>query len=167
MMHIIRLKSLTNFIINNLLLLSGIATIFSGLAIQIGFHMKGLDHENIFWGADYFTWSSVHKIVVIFFTILAIYHIFNHLQWYKTVFTKKLVSKNRKVIILSVLFILTALTGFIPWYIDLSGNSESSRHIFIEIHDKFTLFLIIYFILHVIRKIKWFSFTFKKFKSNI
>jgi hypothetical protein len=133
-----------------LLLFFGIAMIISGLVLQLGFHMgssagqhehtRGFETSKAIWGIIYNDWSTIHKIVVVLFSLLMIFHI-----------------KNKQVITLSILFLLVAITGFVPWFIDLSGNSVTSRLIFIEIHDKIALILVIYLILHIIKRRKWFT----------
>jgi len=171
-----------NFIINNLLLVVGLAMMFSGLVLQIGFHMgehqvdapivqpqsiqyeqlRAIDITKIVCGFYYPDWSAIHKVVIVLFSLLMIYHTYVHWKWYKGVITKHLVGRNRQVFILSVLFLLVAVTGLIPWVIDLTGGSETLRMHFIEIHDKITLILIVFLILHIIKRLKWFSSAFGK-----
>lgn len=177
-----------NFIINNLLIISGLMIIFSGLALQLGFHMGGSDerhnitHETqsqsnqyeqlreidtnkIVCGLNYSDWSAVHKAVIVFFTSLMIYHTYVHWKWYKGVITKHLIHKNKQVIILSTLFLLAAVTGFVPWIIDLSGSASIFRMLIIEIHDKLTFVLIVFFVLHFIKRVKWFGTTYVKIRK--
>jgi len=171
-----------NFIINNLLLVTGLAMMLSGLVMQIGFHMGGhqmdapgfqtqtipyeqlraIDITKIVCGFNYSDWSTIHKVAIVLLTLLMIYHTYVHWKWYKGVITKHLIGRNRQVIILSVLFILVAVTGLIPWFIDLTGGPGTLRMHFIEIHDKITLILIVLLILHIIKRLKWFGSTFEK-----
>jgi|WetSurMetagenome_2_1015567.scaffolds.fasta_scaffold96254_2 NAD-dependent dihydropyrimidine dehydrogenase PreA subunit len=181
----LRRRTFNNFLINNLLLISGLMIIFSGLALQIGFHMgshdehlsgthgmqfesmqyeqlRGIDTSKIVCGLNYSDWSTTHKSVIVFFSLLMIYHTYIHWKWYKGVITKHLIGKNKQVIILSVLYLLVAVTGLVPWFIDLSGGTNIFRMLFIEIHDKLTFILIVYFVLHFIKRAKWFSKTYAK-----
>ena len=176
---------INNFLINNLLLVSGLVMIFSGLVLQIGFHMGGhdvdqidvpgvqprsvryeqlraIDTTKIVCGLNYPDWSTIHKFVIVVFFFLMIYHTYVHWRWYKGVITKHLIGKNIQVIILSVLFLLVAVTGLVPWFIDLLGGTGILRMLFIEIHDKITLILIVFLILHITKKLKWFISAFKK-----
>lgn len=133
-----------------LLLFFGVLMIVSGLVLQLGFHIggsggqheqsSGIDTLNTVWGIIYTDWSTIHKIVVVLFSLLMIFHI-----------------KNKQVKTLSILFLLVAITGFVPWLIDLSGSSVTLRLFFIEIHDKIALILVIYLILHIIKRRKWFT----------
>ncbi|HPI20506.1 MAG TPA: DUF4405 domain-containing protein [Candidatus Kapabacteria bacterium] len=178
-------KALNRFIINNLLLVTGLITIISGLVLQLGFHMGNHHRENLsihsesmayeqareinpneqVWGFSYSDWSTIHKTIIIIFSVLMIYHFCIHWKWYKGVFTKHLIGKHQQVIVLTMLFLIVAITGIVPWIIDLSGGTVNSRTLFIEIHDKITFVLIVYFILHIIKRTKWYSSTFKKFQN--
>jgi len=158
-------KHIIRFRINLGLLISGIATVFSGLLIQVNYHMG--NHGNIVvndyvFGINYNCWSDIHKISIVVLSALMIYHIYQHWKWYKIVITKKLVTKNRQVIILSSLFVLVAITGFVPWLIDFLKGDEMLRKVFIEIHDKLAIILSVYLILHIIKRLKWFFLPLRK-----
>ncbi len=188
-----RKKTLNKFIINNLLLLSCILTVISGLTLQLGYHAgepgghhghenevrsqpenyeherpmqyeqeRGIDTTKTIWGLRYSDWATLHRYTNVFFSLLMIYHIYTHWKWYKEVVVKHLIGKNIQITALSILFLLVALTGFIPWLIDLSGSTGDLRILFIELHDKLALILIIYFILHIIKKTKWYMKAYKK-----
>ncbi|MCK9305583.1 MAG: DUF4405 domain-containing protein, partial [Bacteroidales bacterium] len=107
-------KNIYSFMTNLGLLISGIATIFSGILIQIRFHMGNHGNialnENVF-GLNYQNWSLTHKISIVALTLLMIYHIYRHWKWYKVVITKKLIAKNQQVLILSLLFVFVAISG--------------------------------------------------------
>lgn len=162
-------KHVYNFIINIGLLVAGFATVFKGLLIQVEYHMG--NHGNMaindkVAGLNYSGWTVVHKISIVVFSALVIYHVFRHWKWYKTVILKKLINKNRQVLILSALFILVAITGFIPWLIELMKGNKLIRKDFIEIHDKLALVLSVYLILHILKKWKWLFITFQKMTNN-
>ncbi len=178
---------LNNFLVNNLLLLCGLVTIFSGMVLQIGFHMghdrtqagsygiqqqsiqyeqmRQIDTNKIVCGFNYTSWSDIHKVVIVCFSMMLIYHTYIHWKWYKGVITKNLINKNSQVIILTTLFLLVAATGFIPWFIDLSGGTSDSRMLFIEIHDKLTFVLIVFLVLHFVKRAKWYTSTYLKLKG--
>lgn len=182
-----RKKTFNSFLINNLLLITGVIMIVSGLILQIGFHVgnreshngihheemvqslsyeqqRGIDLSTTIGGFTYHDWSTFHKIDIVLFSLLMCWHFYSHRNWYKGVYKKHLLHKNIEVITLTVIFLLVALTGLIPWFIDLSGNTSQTRILFIEIHDKLTLLLIIYLVLHLVKRYNWFSSTFKKLK---
>lgn len=156
-------KDINKLVINLGLFISGIATLFSGMLIQIEFHMG--NHGNIaindiVFGLDYLCWSAIHKISIVTLSLLMIYHLCHHWKWYKVVITRRLIKKNQQVLILSLLFVLVAITGVTPWFIDLLQGDELQRKVFIEIHDKLALILSVYLILHVVKRLKWFFTTF-------
>ncbi len=155
--------------INSGLLILGLLTVFSGLLIQVEYHIGHhgkIALNNHVLGISYNGWSDIHKISIIILSILMIFHISLHWKWYKVVIRKKLVAKNRQVLTLSVVFILVAITGLIPWFIDLMKGDLMLRKTFIEIHDKLAIILSVYLILHVIKRLKWFITTFNKLVST-
>jgi hypothetical protein len=161
-------RQLLSFTINLALLLTCAIMAFSGLWIQINFHMGNhgeMDENNTFLGEGYLGWSEVHKISIIFISIFFLFHFVLHWKWYNTIIRKNLISKNKQTIALSIVFILSAITGYIPWLIKLTGGEEMTRKMFIEIHDKLTLILLVFLILHVAKKLKWFNITFGKLKN--
>lgn len=177
--------TLISFMINNLLLAVGLLMVLSGMVLQLGFHAGGhergadiihsgaaqyeevrkIDPDKIVCGFNYSGWSAAHKFAVVSFSLLMIYHIYTHWNWYKGVIYKHLIGKNAQVITLSILFLLAAVTGLIPWFVDLYGGPVVVRISLIEIHDKLTLVLIIYFILHIIKRSKWYAAAYAKLKS--
>ena len=158
-----------SFLINLGLLLFGSALVFSGLLIQISYHMghhRGIDTNNLVLGLNYFNWSDFHRVSTVLVSIGMVFHIILHWKWYKTVVRKKkLVVKHQQAIILTIVFILVAITGYFSWFIKLSGGSDLSRRDFIEIHDKITWVLLGYLIFHVTKRFKWFFTTFEKVKK--
>jgi 2-oxoglutarate ferredoxin oxidoreductase subunit delta len=181
-------QPVSKFIINNLLLLFGLLTIVSGLALQLGFHVGGgmghagrqmihlqvLNYEQIrnisaksVLGLGYHDWSVFHKYVVVFFSLLAIYHIYKHWKFYKAIIIHHLVGSSSCIAGMSVLFIITAVTGLVSWFIYLSGGNKFARFELIEIHDKLALVLAAYIIWHIIKKQKWFISSWKKNKIRV
>ena len=71
-------------------------------------------------------------------------------------------AKNQQVLVLSILFVLVAITGLTPWGINLLKGDQSMRKILIEIHDKLAIILAVYLFLHVAGRIKWFLHAFRK-----
>jgi hypothetical protein len=162
-------NSMTSLLINLGLLFFGSAMVFSGLFIQIGYHMghhRELDINHLVLGLTYFNWSDLHKISIVVVSLGMVFHVFLHWKWYKTIVRKKkLVVKNQQAIVITIVFIFVAATGYISWFIRLSGGSDLSRHFFIEIHDKITLVLFVYLIFHVTKRFKWFFTAFEKIKK--
>ena len=152
-------------IINSVALLTGVFATFSGFLLQFSYHMGHhgtIDVHKMVLNIDYEGWTDIHKISILLLSVSMIFHIIQHWTWYKTIIKKNLISKNKQVFILTTVFILVALTGYIPWMIDLTGNSQTTRKFFMEIHDKLTFILLIFLILHVTKRLKWFLSTLKK-----
>ncbi|PKN29299.1 MAG: hypothetical protein CVU64_08985 [Deltaproteobacteria bacterium HGW-Deltaproteobacteria-21] len=163
-------KSLTLGFLTNLgLLLTGFTTALSGFVIQFAYHMGHHGHieqSSLALGMDYGGWSHIHKVSIVIISLSAIVHIVLHWKWYKTVVRKKLLGKNRLVLTLTILFVIVALTGYIPWVIDLTGGREETRKGFIEVHDKLTFILLPYLVIHVTRRWRWFISSYKRLKES-
>lgn len=180
-----RKRTVRNFFINNLLVFIGFLMIFTGLTLQLAYHtggpvgrhaenntspaqtiqyeqMRKIDASKTYIGFTYTQWSMMHKWAIVAFTLLMVYHVYAHWKWYTGVIRKQLIRKHFQVIMLSVIFILVAVTGLLSWVIDLRGGSGSLRLILIEIHDKLAIILAIYMVLHVIGRMKWFSQAYNK-----
>ncbi|HEY4786164.1 MAG TPA: ferredoxin family protein [Bacteroidales bacterium] len=178
-----------SFLTNNLLLISGFIMILSGLTLQLGFHAGGpdvhqrdaynignssvryeeirlIDTSKTILNFNYADWSTIHKSVIVLFSLLMAYHIYVHWKWYKEVIKKHMIGKNFQVFIVTVLFLLVAATGLIPWFIDLSGGNSVLRFILIEIHDKLALLLLVFLILHISKRNRWFSRTYAKLNNE-
>jgi len=157
-------------IVNLGLFFSSIFAMFSGLLIQIEYHMGNhsdkLIDKNVL-GLDYSDWSSFHKFSIVMLTIFVAIHLSLHWKWYKTVIAKRLLNKNKQVITLTIIFFVVAITGFVPWIIDLAEGNEIIRKAFIEFHDKIAIILSIYFILHIVKRLKWFLTSIEKMKKTL
>lgn len=146
--------------VRNLLLLTGTATAITGFILQLGFHIgrperfQGhrlqsiIPHETI-WGLAQSDWSTIHKVTILLFLALTTYHVIKHATWYRNVLSRKPVRDKRQTRALSVLFVLVALTGLTPWWLDFFGYSKDMRLILIELHDKLSILLTICLLLHV------------------
>ena len=153
--------------INLGLLLSGLSSMFSGILIQVEYHFGnhfGMTVNKTVFGLSYSGWSTIHKISIVVFSLFVIYHVYQHLKWYKTIIAKRLFAKNQQVLIFSILFVMVAITGLIPWFTDLLNGDEMQRKAIIEIHDKIALILAIYLVFHVIKRLKWFLNAFKQYE---
>ena len=162
-------KTALNLIANIGLLFGGVVMVFSGLLLQIKYHIgqHGKIDENItVFNIDYFGWSDIHKWSIVFVSALMIYHIVQHRKWYKGVIKKKLFRKNTLISILTVTFLIVAITGYIPWFINLGGGDEITRKLFIEIHDKLAILLSVVLIIHVIKRLKWYFTSFGKINKE-
>lgn len=157
------------FLVNLGLFVFGIASAFSGMLIQVKYHMGNhgsIATNDYVFGIQYHGWSVVHKISIVVLSLLMIYHIYEHFKWYKTVVSKRLFAKNQQVLIFSLLFVLVAITGLTPWFIDMMDGDEIIRKVLIEIHDKLAIIMTIYLVLHIFNRLKWYITTFEKIKNK-
>lgn len=159
-----------SLIVNTALLCSAMIMAFSGLLIQISYHMgnhSGFRFDTAVFGVRYPGWSYIHRVSILLFSVSAVFHCALHWKWYQNIIRKKLFSNNLQTVSLSVVFILVAITGYIPWIIHELKDNENLRKSFIEIHDKLAIILFIYMILHLIKRIKWFAGALRKLQNKI
>ncbi len=137
-------KKLKRGLINYILLLTGFITCFSGIFIQIRYHItnaEGLTKiYNTSLGLLYDQWRSIHIISSILFALLCLYHAILHKRWYSNLLKKRL--ENRSIIsaTLSCVFTLLNISIILPFNL-------------IEIHDKIGLIFILLLCLHLIKKL--------------
>lgn len=158
-------KTNNRLAVNLGLFVGGVAIVFTGMLIQLRYHIGNHGHiavSNDVWGIAYNGWSALHKVSIVVFSLLMVYHVSQHLKWYKVVIQKRLMAKNQQVLVLSILFVLVAITGLTPWGINLLQGDQTTRKILIEIHDKLAIILAVYLLLHVAGRIKWFLHAFRK-----
>ncbi len=149
----------------HLLLMTGTASVVSGFILQLGFHVgrtargHGQDpflatthHNTSLWGLTQPNWSTIHKVAIVLFLVLTTFHVIKHAMWYRKALSSKPVPQKRQTLVLSVVFVLVALTGLIPWWLDICGYSQEMRFILIELHDKLTLVLTAYLVLHILKR---------------
>ncbi len=162
-------KHFYNLSINLGLLISGLITIISGGVIQIAYHIGNhgsiMSTHNVL-GINYEGWAQIHKDSIVLFSLLMILHFYLHWKWFKVVIEKRLIAKNKQVLILSVVFVLSAITGFIPWIIGMTEGNIIVRNTFVEIHDKLAIILTIFLIWHIIKRLKWFVNVYVKLKNS-
>lgn len=162
-------KTIISYITNIGLLISAPIMAFSGLSIQFRYHMGNhgfIDSSTIVLELHYQVWSNLHKYASIIFSIFMISHFALHWLWYKAVLSKGMLSKHKEVVGLTIIFILVAFTGLIPWIIHITQGDEFLRKAFMEVHDKLALILFIYLTLHITKRLKWFMSIFYKLKRS-
>jgi hypothetical protein len=152
-------KADKNLITDLLLLPAGIATIFSGFLLQIKYHMGRLPKTTEVLSADYYDWTVIHKYSSVVFFIILCVHIYLHKEWYISLF-KKIPVKRDRTSRLAFILIITSLFGFIPWGQSIINSllghpSAATERIFVEIHDKLGIILMIKVIMHVWKRFGW------------
>jgi len=158
-------RQVLSLITNLGLLLICSAMALSGLVIQLNYHMGHhgtIDKTGLVFGMSYIGWYYSHLVSIVMVSFFAVIHFILHWRWYKAIVRKRLFAENNLVIILTIVFIVAATTGYIPLFIRLSSGTEVIRKAFIEIHDKIALVLLVYIIIHVSKTLRRFIASFKK-----
>jgi len=177
-----RNKNLLGFTVNSLLIVFGIETMLTGYVLQIGFHignegrqpqrteqveqLRQIDPTQTVWNIDYTTWTVLHKVVIVILLLLMVYHLVTHWKWYVGVFSKHVAHKNKLMVTLTVLFLLVTFTGIIPWAINIISCGAQSRFFLIELHDRLAIFLTVFLLWHIIKKLQWYVNTYRKLKNE-
>lgn len=143
-------KRLYRRLTNISLLIFGFIMTFSGLYIQIHYHIQ--DNTSL----GFSLWTFIHKWSALLFTLVVVAHAVLHLKWYKTVFEKQLFRKNRITMILTIIMIIVSLLGFLPWILSPFPFHLELRHTLVEIHDKIGVAFMVIMIWHIIKKWKWY-----------
>lgn len=164
------------------LLTSGLAAAISGLAIQLGFHVGAASHAVKPWmqtsavgdldlpahtvgGLGRFQWAFVHKFSITILSLLLLQHILIHRSWYARLFRRGSRFGHPQLLWLTILMLLVAATGLVPWGLSLLGGSSHLRFILIEVHDKLALPLTILLLLHVVQR-AWRFVPFVQLRGN-
>ena len=159
-------KTAANLTVNLVLLLGGLTMAFSGFLIQIEYDIGGRHANERVLGFVYSTWSEVHLFSSLFVVVIMIFHIIQHWKWYKIVFKKRLIARNQQVLFLSLIFLLVALTGLIPWGINLGNGNQTMRKTIVEIHDTMGILLFFYLVFHVVKRFKWYHTAYSELKHR-
>lgn len=93
------------FVFDWILIVVFIVSAISGFGLHVAGH--GGSHE--IWH----NWAVFHVLGSILFLIAVIFHVAMHLEWYKGIIKKGIGSKSKVTAILSVIFLLLPVTGFV------------------------------------------------------
>lgn len=89
--------------IEHLLPLAFMASAATGIGLYIAGH--GSSHE------VWHDWAVAHVLSSLLWLIAVIFHIKRHWRWYKAIASKGIGKKRRATIVLSVVFLIVAVTG--------------------------------------------------------
>ena len=110
------MKAKTLFITDIAVLLTFLPASISGFILHVAGH-NGI-HET------WHNWAVIHIFSTLVFTIAVGIHIYGHLNWYKSLFQKRLGNKSRVTIFLSLLMLATIITGNIVLFRHQGPNSH-------------------------------------------
>ncbi|MCK9613828.1 MAG: DUF4405 domain-containing protein [Bacteroidales bacterium] len=156
-------KAKFNFWINLISLLPVSLLAFTGLLIQLNYHMKRYNDSCAVWGLDRADWLILHKACAVISIITILLHLYLHWNWLKMAFTKRRLKNGTRVkknsLWLSIIFLLATITSIISWF--FIEDKLQAKHV-IEIHDKLGIVLSILIIVHLIQHFSWIKRLFKK-----
>ena len=105
------------------LFITDIAVLLTFLPASIsGFILHAAGHNGIH--ETWHNWAVIHIFSTLVFTIAVGIHIYGHLNWYKSLFQKRLGNKSRMTIFLSLLMLATIITGNIVLFRHQGPNSH-------------------------------------------
>ena len=105
------------------LFITDIAVLLTFLPASIsGFILHAAGHNGIH--ETWHNWAVIHIFSTLVFTIAVGVHIYGHLNWYKSLFQKRLGNKSRVTIFLSLLMLATIITGNIVLFRHQGPNSH-------------------------------------------
>ena len=107
--------------ITDLLLIPvSIASVITGF----GLHAAGHDTPHEVWEQ----WAAAHVVVTVLFLVLGILHVWHHLAWYKSLFSKGLGKKSRVTLLLTIAFLLLSVTGIVL-IVAIDGLNSTTGHL--------------------------------------
>ena len=107
--------------ITDLLLIPvSIASVITGF----GLHAAGHDTPHEVWEQ----WAAAHVVATILFLVLGILHVWHHLAWYKSLFSKGLGKKSRVTLLLTIAFLLLSVTGIVL-IVAIDGLNSTTGHL--------------------------------------
>lgn len=93
------------FVIDWVLIPTFILSAFTGIGLHIAGH--GSSHE------VWHNWAVAHILFSLLFTVVVVGHIKTYWGWYKSLIRNGRGRKSRVTVMVSVLFVIVALTGYI------------------------------------------------------
>lgn len=137
------------FVIDWSLVFVFVLSAFSGIGLHISGH--SLSHE--LWH----NWAVFHVLTCFLFFVIAIFHITTHWGWYKGMIKNGLGSKSKITALLSVVYFLVSVTGFI-----LLGVDGANSYIGL-LHYKIGIVTIVLCIGHLLKRISLLRKSLKQF----
>lgn len=150
-----------NFYVNLTALAPFLITAFTGIIIQLYYHMHHLPNATPVLGLGRYAWVILHKASAVVSLACIVHHCAHHWSFIVTVTKKKLYRKKFSSAMVSyylfVLFVPTALTALVSW-IFLHGHA---RFMLVELHDKLALLLAVAFTAHLATRAGWMIRTYR------
>lgn len=165
----ISLKTKVNFYLNLVNSLPFIILLFSGLMIQVNYHMHRLPDDYFVLGLTKHTWLLAHRISAAIAITGCIFHCVLHWKYIKAATRKFFIWKSGVKIFssyyLTIIGILTTVPVLLSWI--FLNYSDHLRSILVEIHDKLAILFMIIAFVHLISRTGWMLRTYRKIRSVV
>lgn len=154
-------KKVMNYYVDVVILILFMALAWSGMLLQMVYHMGGYSSDFLVIGLNRSDWLVMHKILSIMSSFGIGLHVILHLNWFKAVTKKRLFMKRsfkkKTAFYLLIVYSISAVLGFVSWLFNnsLMGYHSTLQHTLVEVHDKISLVLIILFCVHLIKSLRW------------
>lgn len=96
--------------------------------------------------------NDVHIYFGLLWILLMIFHIVQNWSWFKKITTITHILRNKLTTLITIIFILLALSGILLWIDIIPRNVFNIK----EIHDVTGKLLFALIIIHIIQRIKWY-----------
>jgi hypothetical protein len=154
-------KKVMNYYVDVVILILFVALAWTGMLIQIVYHMEEHSSDFLALGLNRSGWLVLHKLFSILSSLGIGLHVILHLDWFKAVTKKRLFLKRsfkkKTSFYLLLVYSISGVFGFVSWVFNnrVMGYHPTLQHTLVEIHDKISLVLIILFCVHLIRSFRW------------
>jgi len=96
--------------------------------------------------------ENIHIYFGLFWLALMLFHVIQHWNWFKKMFSIEHVMKNKLLTVTMIVFVLMAISGIIIWTEVLPRGFINFK----EIHEVTGQLLLGLMLIHVIQRVKWY-----------
>jgi len=96
--------------------------------------------------------ENIHIYFGLFWLALMLFHVIQHWNWFKKMFSIEHVMKNKLLTVTMIVFVLMAISGIIIWTEVLPRGFFNFK----EIHEVTGQLLLGLMLIHVIQRVKWY-----------
>jgi len=96
--------------------------------------------------------ENIHVYFGLFWLVLMLFHVIQHWNWFKKMFSVEHVIKNKLLTVTVVVFVLMAISGIVMWTEVVPRGFMNFR----EIHEVTGQLLLGLMLIHVIQRVKWY-----------
>ena len=147
-------RTKTNFWVDIISLIFFTLMTMSGI-IMLLFHTGSVEIDQYVLGIIGYNWYTIHKVLIVSSTALAIVHLILHPQWLKNVAKGKMLPKSftlKMSFWLFIVFFLNAILSLSSWLLVDNSSTDQVMH---GLHSKTGLLLIVVYIFHLVQHFKW------------